>query len=415
MSTTCILHLFEGYGIELEYMIVDKETLSVLPVTDKILHHIAGEYVSDAEMGELEWSNELVLHVIELKTNGPAKSILGLEQNFHNHVQHINQILAPMHGKLMPTAMHPWMDPNSEMKLWEHDYSAVYEAYNRIFNCSGHGWANLQSTHINLPFADDEEFGKLHAAIRLVLPILPALAAASPIAESQVKDFADYRLEVYRNNQAKIPQIAGQVIPEQVFTKAEYQAGIFDPLYEAIKPHDPENIMQEEWLNSRGAIARFDRNTIEIRVIDIQECPKADIAIAVFAVEVIKALISEKWSTCEAQKTLHETPLADIFLRTVKHGEETTINNAAFLKLFGIEAEEMLAKDLWKHLFSEVINTEEFAHYHNALNVILYSGTLSARIKKALGTTTPTRQQLHFVYEELCNCLNENRQFLPDA
>ncbi len=31
------LHLFGGFGIELEYMIVDRETLSVLPVADRLL------------------------------------------------------------------------------------------------------------------------------------------------------------------------------------------------------------------------------------------------------------------------------------------------------------------------------------------------------------------------------------------
>src|SRR5690606_17382628 len=122
-------------------------------------------------------------------------------------------------------------------------------------------------------------------------------------------------------------------------------------------------IMQEEWLNSRGAIARFDRNTIEIRLIDIQECPKADIAIAVFVVEVLKALTAEKWSTCEAQKTLHESPLAEIFLACIKEGENTIINNKEYLQLFGIEQAEIHAKDLWKHLFSEVMNTEELSHY----------------------------------------------------
>ena len=30
-------HLFEKFGIELEYMIVDKSTLKVLPVTDKLI------------------------------------------------------------------------------------------------------------------------------------------------------------------------------------------------------------------------------------------------------------------------------------------------------------------------------------------------------------------------------------------
>ena len=85
----------------------------------------------------------------------------------------------------MPTAMHPWMDPATETVLWD-DATDVYRTYDRIYGCRGHGWANLQSMHVNLPFADDSQFARLHAAIRLVLPLLPALAASSPIAEGSV-------------------------------------------------------------------------------------------------------------------------------------------------------------------------------------------------------------------------------------
>ncbi len=65
-------HLFDRYGVELEYMIVDAESLSVRPIADEVLRRVAGEYVNEVERGPLAWSNELVLHVIELKTNGPA-------------------------------------------------------------------------------------------------------------------------------------------------------------------------------------------------------------------------------------------------------------------------------------------------------------------------------------------------------
>ena len=44
MTPTEPLHLFAGYGIELEYMIVHRATLDVLPVTDKILYEIAGAF-----------------------------------------------------------------------------------------------------------------------------------------------------------------------------------------------------------------------------------------------------------------------------------------------------------------------------------------------------------------------------------
>jgi glutamate---cysteine ligase / carboxylate-amine ligase len=177
------LGIFEGYGIELEYMIVNQQTLAVMPVTDKVIQEVTGEITGDAELGDMGWSNELVLHVIEIKTNGPSKKLSHLPTKFHDQVKHINDILKGMGGKLMPTAMHPWMNPYEEMKLWPHDNSPIYDAYNRIFDCRGHGWANLQSMHINLPFKDDEEFGKLHAAVRLVLPIFAAIAASSPIVE----------------------------------------------------------------------------------------------------------------------------------------------------------------------------------------------------------------------------------------
>ncbi len=68
--------------------------------------------------------------------------------------------------------------------------------------------------------------------------------------------------------------MTGKVIPEQVFSKKDYYSTIFQPINKAIKPHDTENILDHHFLNSRGAIARFDRGAIEIRVIDIQECPK---------------------------------------------------------------------------------------------------------------------------------------------
>src|SRR5665811_1134453 len=97
----------------------------------------------------------------------------------------IRDSLETMGAQLMPGAMHPWMDPHSETRLWLGDNAVIYGAYDRIFDCKSHGWANLQSMHVNLPFADDNEFARLHAASRLVLPILPALAASSPIAEDK--------------------------------------------------------------------------------------------------------------------------------------------------------------------------------------------------------------------------------------
>jgi gamma-glutamyl:cysteine ligase YbdK (ATP-grasp superfamily) len=410
MSEERKLHIFEGFGIELEYMIVSKNTLSVLPATDKVMYSVANAYVSDFTRGEIEWSNELALHVIELKTNGPAKDLSLLPALFHRDVLAINVILEKLGGRLMPGAMHPWMDPFAEAQLWPHDNNAIYDAYNRIFDCRGHGWSNLQSMHINLPFANDEEFGRLHAAVRLILPLLPALAAASPVADSKIAGHHDMRLEVYRHNQAKVPSIAGKIVPEPVFSKAEYEEHIFQPLYKEIAEHDPDGLLQYEWLNSRGAIARFDRNAIEIRLIDVQECPKADLAIAAFVIEVLKALVSEKWISFEEQQKFSEYDLYPILLDGVREGETTLITSTAYLRAFGIDDKAATGKDVWKHLFSELMTGPGMKAWKEPLQVILDEGTLASRILKAVHNDI-SREKLQRVYGKLCECLAENKMF----
>src|SRR2546421_126116 len=121
------------------------------------------------------------------------------------------------------SGLHPWMDPARDMRLGPHEGSEIYETFNRIFGCRGHGWANLQSVHVNLPFADDEEFGRLHAAIRLILPIVPALAASSPFVEGRATGMLDNRLAVHGSNSSRVPSIAGRVVPEPVFSIQRYR------------------------------------------------------------------------------------------------------------------------------------------------------------------------------------------------
>ncbi|MDA8165796.1 MAG: hypothetical protein M0017_12285, partial [Desulfobacteraceae bacterium] len=76
------LHLFGGIGIELEYMIVDRETLAVRPRADEVLRAVTGSYQTDYEQGDICWSNELALHVIELKTCGPVEDLAATISRF---------------------------------------------------------------------------------------------------------------------------------------------------------------------------------------------------------------------------------------------------------------------------------------------------------------------------------------------
>jgi glutamate---cysteine ligase / carboxylate-amine ligase len=407
------LHLFQGTGIELEYMIVDRRGLAVLPVADRVLAAAAGEIVSEVELGPLAWSNELVLHVIELKTNGPAGRLAGLADIFTDHIGRINTLLAPLEGRLMPTACHPWMDPLTETVLWPHEYSPVYEAYDRIFGCRGHGWSNLQSLHINLPFCGDEEFGRLHAAIRLLLPIMPALTASSPILDGQCTGFSDSRMEVYRHNSERIPSVAGRIIPEPVYSKEAYNREIFQRMYADIAPHDPDGTLRHEFLNSRGAIARFDRGAIEIRVLDVQECPQADLAVAALITAALKALCAGQWVGLERIEAFDTGALADIFMSVIKEGDGAIIEHAAYLSALGLNDTKCRAREVWQHLAeaTAALNADwQDPLLAKAGQTLLGKGCLSRRIVSALDGDL-RRQQLFEVYGRLCDCLAKGEMF----
>ncbi|NIS75160.1 MAG: glutamate--cysteine ligase [Deltaproteobacteria bacterium] len=394
-------------------MIVDGETLSVLPVTDEILRSVAGEYTSEVEVQELCWSNELVLHVIELKTNGPVVNLEGLPETFNEHVSMVNSLLAPMGGRLMPTSMHPWMDPGREMKLWPHDDSVIYETFHRIFDCRGHGWANLQCSHLNLPFADDEEFARLHAAIRLILPIIPAIAASSPMIEMKVTGLLDNRLDVYRKNARQVPSITGRVVPEPVFSRKDYENEILDSIYRDMAPHDPEGLLAFEWVNARGAIARFERKTIEIRIVDIQECPLADLAILAAIIEVIKNLVEGRWCDLDSQMSWSTKPLEAIMLDTMKDAEAAVISDRAYLESLGFTlSSRCSAGELWHHLAETIFSRDNESRtlWEHPLRTIIDKGSLARRIINAHGGNF-SFERTREIYARLCESLDTGRMF----
>lgn len=403
-------HLFEVYGIELEYMLVNTDNLNVMPIVDKLLTAKNGELTSDVDNGTIAWSNELVAHVVELKTNGPTKNLNTLSDELHKNILEINTLLKPFNTSLLPSASHPLMNPLTDTQLWKHSYSDVYKLYNRIFNCKGHGWSNVQSTHINLPFFDDEEFEKLHTAIRIILPLIPALCASSPILEGKKTGFKDTRLEYYKTNQKEVPLLTGMVIPEQVFSKSDYQNIIFEPIKKAIKPYDTDNILDHLFLNSRGAIARFDRNAIEIRLVDIQECPKADIAVCVLIIEAVKLLIDKQITDLDNQKSFSKETLYSILNICIRNGEDATISNLKYLNLFELN-QETSAQNIWKALFNLTKYNIDPSHY-DAIETILNQGSLSTRILKAIGNDI-TDSHIKRVYTTLANCLNQNKMLTP--
>ena len=407
------LGLFAGYGIELEYMVVDRASLAVRPIVDELLRHFAGRIVGDFDDGAVSWSNELALHVLELKSNGPAP-LRGAAGEFQRSLARLDAALAPMGARLLPGGMHPTMDPQREFRRWPHDYGEVYGAYDRIFDCRGHGWSNLQSCHLNLPFANDDEFGRLHLAARALLPLLPALAASSPFCEGRFTGWLDWRLEVYRHNQARVPRIVGLVVPEPVTTRARYFAEILEPIWTDIAPLDPDKLLREEWLNSRGVVPKFFRDSLEIRVLDVQECPAADFAICTLVVAVLRALCRERWVGCAELARLGTAELAAVLWAVAKDADRAVVAHAGLLRALGLPATPRTALDVWRHLADAALPDFDDVDpvVESALRTLLAKGPLARRMVAAVGET-PAPAGLRALCAELADCLRHGVSFRP--
>jgi carboxylate-amine ligase len=198
------------------------------------------------------------------------------------------------------------------------------------------------------------------------------------------------------------------VIPERLFTEHDYR-GLFERIAADIRPHDPDGVLDPLFLNSRGAIARFDRNAIEIRVIDIQECPAADLAVIGAVVALLRQLTAESTAPLEAQQQWPEDLLADILLAVAKDGDQARIVDGDYLRMFGLRERAMTAGEAWRRICERARDDFDPDARRN-LGRILAAGPLARRLLQATGTT-PDRAALHDGCRMLACCLADNRLF----
>lgn len=402
--------LFDVFGVEVEYMVVDQRTFDVKPVVDLALEALAGApSAAAAVVGPVEWSNELVAHVVEAKCARPAPTLAGLRGPWKRAIAAMDAALAPHGACLLPSAAHPWMNPATDARIWPHDGHEIYAEYNRIFGCVTHGWTNLQSVHLNLPFGDDEEFGRLHAAVRVVLPLIPALAAASPYLDGAFTGLLDARMEAYRANSLNIPAMTGPLIPEAVFTEAEYRTQILERIYAETAPHDPQGILRDEWANARGAIARFDRNAIEIRVIDSQESPQADLAVAHAVATLVRLLVEGRFASQAALRQWDPYRLRSLFFDAVRDADEGVVRDDEYAALFALpRTSPRTFGAIWRHLLAQPdFQHRSFNAFHRHWSK---HGPLARRLVAHAGTT-PTRDALAANLRALRQCLHTDTLF----
>jgi glutathione synthase/RimK-type ligase-like ATP-grasp enzyme/gamma-glutamyl:cysteine ligase YbdK (ATP-grasp superfamily) len=399
---------FEVAGLELEYPTVDEE-LNVVALVEPAFRAIAGRGTSDIELDGVGFSNEIADHVFEVKTLEPVRSLRDAEDALVSGVRRFSDVLArEWRARLLPTAMHPWFDPQ-DARLWTRSGLRIYTTYARIFDIRTHGWMNVHATHLNLPFGDERETMAMHTAAALLLPYLPALAASSPVHDSRLQPHADARLAWILQHQSRVPETCGRLVPEYVDSFGAYRRGILQPMYAALDRFPHSEAVRHEFLNSRGAVLRFARRALELRVLDTQECVRMDVAIAVFAHAALRALTAE---VLEGRIPLppHEALVAD-FEACITDGSRATVLAPHVIPgpVDGGGVRRVLEALLER---ARGVARRDEAGYLDLVDGIIEQGTLSERIRARLepagGSAGTMHAALREVYAELADCLISN-------
>jgi gamma-glutamyl:cysteine ligase YbdK (ATP-grasp superfamily) len=387
-------------GPEHEYSLVN-EDLKPLPFADRVIRDFCGKTVNFVEQDGFTFGKEMQLHVMELKANEPFTSPECFEETMQKGVVTLSRILGKYGALLLGTGMHPLLLLD-ETRVWCHRHRKIYQEYAKLFNLKQHGWLNIQSFHLNLPYSNEEDAVLMHNYLAELCAYLPAVAASSPFYEGKTGSYVDNRLWFYKINQIEVPSVAGDVVPEYVASFNLYKQDIMAKYSQDLaEAGAAKTLLNKEWVNSRGVIFRFDRRALEIRVMDEQECIKSDVALSCFARAALRGLLNQ-----QSELVAHDVLVSDFnsiisegLAGTVLHPKGKTAQDVCqyFFKLASENANEDERKYLW--LVKRRIN----------------EGNLSSLIRERVlrrAQKTDFTEAIRNVYSTLIKCLTDNELFL---
>ncbi len=390
----------EVLGPENEFSLVD-EGLQAKKIVDKAIRILAGRVVNNVSLDGFSFGKELQTHVAEVKANQPFSSPKSFEETMQDAVTRIGNFLRKEFDVfLLGTGMHPFLLLD-EASVWRHRDHRIYDALGSIFKMRQHGWLNIQSFQLNLPYQNEAEGVMLHNAIVNLLPYLPAITASSPIYENKIGRFTDNRLYFYGISQIEVPSITGEIIPEYISSFKEYEKSVISTYsMELEKAGASDLLLNKEWINSRGAIFRFDRKAIEIRVMDEQECIKMDVSLSCY----IRALL-RGWI-----QTNYEPQPRDMLVRdyreVIKDGLKAKVEHPA----------GKTAKDVCLNFLNTAKEnaTIEESSYLNLIENRITKGNLANLILRDIIQFAKDKNfhnSVLEVYSNLIKCLQRNRPY----
>jgi hypothetical protein len=184
-------------------------------------------------------------------------------------------------------------------------------------------------------------------------------------------------------------------------------------MYQALDALPDAGALRHEFFNARGAVFKFSRRALEIRVLDTQECVKMDVAVATFVRAAMRAITKGVRSARLALPP--HAMLVDDFRSVIAAGSEAFVWATQFGEAVERDEEGRApAREILRVLLERARREarKEEGEYLDLVERVIETGSLSERIRTALlphaGDDEGFTEAARHLYIELADCLDAN-------
>ncbi|XCN72469.1 MAG: YbdK family carboxylate-amine ligase [Candidatus Electrothrix aestuarii] len=181
-----VFHGSQAYtlGVELEFQLVDRETLDLVPRVSNILQELAPD-------GSNRIVPEFLQSIVELQT-GVCDSVNDVGEDLSRLIHLVEDAASHEKCYLYSTSLHPFADPSAQVV-------SQGERYQRIMNELQHVGRQFitQGMHVHVGIPDGNTAIKVCDTIQPYLPILLALSCSSPFFCGRDTGFQSYRTKLF--------------------------------------------------------------------------------------------------------------------------------------------------------------------------------------------------------------------------
>lgn len=387
----------EVMGPEHEFSLVDSE-MEPLPIVEKVIDAFYGRISNAVYLSKFAIRKEFPLHIIEIKGTAPFESPELLEESMQAATRSLLEFVKRKYrARLLGTGMHPLLHLE---ETGTRPYDNVAQEFRKVFPMKRHGWLNIQSFQINLPYSNEVEAISLYNALVHLCAYLPAISASSPICEGHLTSFSDFRLYNSQMKAREIPSIAGDVVPDYISSFDQYRREVADKYLCELADAGVSTEGFVDYINQRAAVFKFERNAVEVRVMDEQECIKSDVALSCFVRSTIRGL-----TTLNSEILPHQLLVND-YRAIIKDGLQAKV-----LHPTGKTAQEVC------QYFLDLASKYADEHEKKYLWIIekrIKEGNLSEIIRKRVlirAQKTTFKEATINIYSKLAKCVYDNEPY----